>query len=712
MLLLPIAAHTKYGREMNISSTGWSTSLLSHEEPRLTSYGCARSLRDFFLNRSWLAVATEASSHPSGLEALYAQPWVWGGGGLGNIDECSLQTCLAGAGLRRDSLTFASVCVIPECSATDLAAGDFVETVTRQSLNSADDALAQDYVTLLDRITELNKFLQTGWICGEFQVPWSWFPFGLPFISLTILLLGSCFYATTRKHKNRNAQEDVYPEETIPLHQQDSEDSIQMGKQRKRSDRVWSAFDLVEHTKHLMDRKSETTSILDGIRVGSIFWIMLGHVMAIVSSSGGGYLNPSNFLPPDGLTNTAIGQLLFSSRLAVDGFLCISGFLVVYVLCKKMPYDGSTSPLGRYGESILKLVFARAMRILPLYTFCLGFYTQIAPHLGSGPFWYQWLGLLKPCHDYGWTNFLFLNNFVPWDLGITETCFYHSWYLAVDMQLFLLAPLLVFVYQKNQKRGRQATLALYLCSVIVTCYLAWVRQWSANTFDGASIARYDVEAYAKPHVRASSYLSGMYVAMLLSKKNSRTPWNRIHHAIVTLAIFVMGFITFCTAMGAYSRRACQYGELPEFDECGSTWSRGITFLYTSLSRPVWTAGLGAIMYVCIGRPASGNIVASVLSWRCWIPLSKLAFGVYLIHPIVIFVWQLGNREKQVFELTTFVMTYISVCVVSYVAALLAFLCIELPFASLWNISTTQALSSGRVSPNSVADETSSQYGST
>jgi hypothetical protein len=57
--------------------------------------------------------------------------------------------------------------------------------------------------------------------------------------------------------------------------------------------------------------------------------------------------------------------------------------------------------------------------------------------------------------------------------------------------------------------------------------------------------------------------------------------------------------------------------------------------------------------------------------------------VYLVHPIVIFVWQLGDREKQVFRLITFGMDYLSVCVVSYVAALIAALLVEFPCASLW-----------------------------
>jgi peptidoglycan/LPS O-acetylase OafA/YrhL len=145
----------------------------------------------------------------------------------------------------------------------------------------------------------------------------------------------------------------------------------------------------------------------------------------------------------------------------------------------------------------------------------------------------------------------------------------------------------------------------------------------------------------------------------------------------------MTLVTFGTASGAYARRPCQYKEWPQHDQCGSLWSPSLTFWYTALSRTVWTVSIGVVMHLCLGRSRGGNLASSILSWKCWTPLSQLSFGVYLIHPIVIFVWQLADREKQVFRLLTFGMDYLSVCVVSYVAALAAALLVEFPCAALW-----------------------------
>jgi peptidoglycan/LPS O-acetylase OafA/YrhL len=829
-----------------------SSSSSSSPVPLITSNACAQSLTNFFQqdendndnNNSYrLAVATEASSHPAGLQALYAQPWLWAGGGLGNMNECRsqrqrMQNCLAGVGgmssRESSSLIFASVCMVPECSAYDLASDDFLaildraaaarQSTTAATKNDDDVLLAAEYVTILHRIHEVNTFLGTGWTCGEFYMPWAtnvW-PFGVLFFVLTAMFLGATMAGTfwckktstsssvvpvvTPTPRKRTAKtEALLNSRTMSLSSDDDDDdddddegssadndssvATEKGektlllarqlvledagfdKEKRQHDEAllttpprpsplqnaglsaytsfalfqvklekhqqrppqWQlpqsssysehqqhphwlsrCFDVTIHLKRLLQQSCRETAILDGLRVGSLLWIMLGHVMAIQSSSGAGYSNPAEFLPPFGLTTTVLGQLLFASRFAVDTFFIISGFLVVHVLDRKLPLRPrnnssssshtwsnrfSGSVLGRYLANLFPLLLSRVVRILPLYGMCLLFYTQVAPHLGEGPFWYQWLALIKPCHDYGWTNVLFVNNFMPFDKPVTDTCFYHSWYLAVDMQLFVIASVLVFWYQANPVHGRRVTLSLIMTSVVFATHTAATRHWSVNTFDGAAVARYDMEAYANPLIRSQAYLIGMYVAMLLpmTALRNRTPWNWRHKISLFIALIGMTVVTFSTAYGAYNRRPCQYREWPSTSECGSEWSPQLTWIYTSACRPVWIVGVAIILHVCLGRNPGGSIVASILSWKCWIPLSHLSFGAYLIHPIVIFVWQLASREKQVFRLETFGMDCISVMVVSYVAAMIATVTVEAPCDSLWKAwsTRTSSLSSQR-----------------
>ncbi len=833
---------------MSLSSTSssttptspWSTSWGAAPPLLFTSAKCLEAMRELIQNPTLLSIATEASSHPSGLSSLFEQPWLYAGGGLGNIDECTdfmtssasarLHVCLAGGvgkTAQQDTIpAFASVCLPQACNALDLAAPDFPATLLQllDQINNNDDPrntnnnifynnienreLAREFIRLQQRIYDLNEFLQTGWSCGEYQVPFQSFPFGIPYLFLltTMIILTVLGTAVLRKpsrcstssvmslsnHGNGEEAKDEHDVPATPHHSQhpriDQQEMLPLmtnnnaqtyndhnhqnhstqnhapsstSVSTQPAGSFWFAWNarihwntifsttVIDETKHRQQQSNGNynynynTACLDGLRVGSMLWIVLGHVMAIQSSRGGGYLNPRDFMPPTGFTTTWLGQLLFASRFAVDTFFCISGYLVVHVLWTKrdrivptnlrtttsishnqnyahrnhghhqnsdndnhqatMATNGTRSSSHDFSSSSTfwtrifpGLMLHRLLRILPLYVMCLGFWTQVAPHLGTktilaatsgGPFWYQWQSLLQPCQDYGWTNVIFLNNFIPPNVPTTQTCFYHSWYIAVDLQLFLfLGPPLVYCYIKWGRRwGLALTMGLMLVSLLVTMYLSFVRQWSINTFDGAAVARFDVEGYAKPYVRAQSYLAGMFLAMALLSPSSlpqqsivSTTWK--HHLLMTTALLTLILVTFGTVTGAYARRPCQYHEWPEVNQCGSTWSAALTFWYAATSRLLWSLATTAIMGLCLS--GHGGWVNAILSLPQWKVLSHLTYGVYLIHPMVIFVWQLGSREKEVFRLATVGMNYVAVVVTSFLLALAAAVVIEYPCATL------------------------------
>jgi len=529
------------------------------------------------------------------------------------------------------------------------------------------------------------------------------------------------------------------------------------------SDRFWACLDLRTHLDALfrssagsssaLGKKSAgvgPTAALEGLRVLSLLWIIAGHSMATTANAPG-VINPADLMPPNGIISSLFGQIFFASRLAVDSFFCISGFLLVHVMEKKQRKGVFSGPNKGYEwRQVPMVLLSRMMRLLPLYACTLGFYILLAPRfhslLGNGdgahfPFWYQWRNLLRPCREWYW-NMLFANNFLPWDRPTSDTCFYHSWYLAVDMQLFLLAqPILVLLFRRHRTasgdarlsprgpsgsagtittdRGnnendtrddevqvrhrrrvvaRHVTLGLTIFFTILTMYLARVRQWSINTLDGGAVARFDIEAYAKPHIRAPSYLAGMYLAMVLSPErleqlllaSSRKQLGQRNYSplLIVISLAIMALVVFITVTGAYSRRACQYQEWPQINDCGATWSPTVTWLYTATSRFLWIGALATMLYHCMGRQ---HFLATFLSWKGWTLLSRLTFAAYLIHPIVLFVLQLGKSEKHVFRLTNLVMLYISATVISFLASLAAVLFVELPAAALWKEYAVQPL---------------------
>ena len=70
------------------------------------------------------------------------------------------------------------------------------------------------------------------------------------------------------------------------------------------------------------------------------------------------------------------------------------------------------------------------------------------------------------CNSFGWTNFLLVNNLIPYSSPETAECFYVSWYLAVDFQLYLVAPIFFLPSLKDKRFGA--------CLVAASCLLSTV----------------------------------------------------------------------------------------------------------------------------------------------------------------------------------------------------------------------------------------------
>ena len=141
----------------------------------------------------------------------------------------------------------------------------------------------------------------------------------------------------------------------------------------------------------------------------------------------------------------------------------------------------------------------------------------------------------------------------------------------------------------------------------------------------------------------------------------------------------------------------------------------MNFLYTAFSRATWSICIALLMYLCLEENNENesdndhtstyvcdnddddddddddecvrsvsitNIVKSMLSYRLWTPIAHLSFGSYLIHPIVIYVWFLGGREKITFRIFSYAMDVCSITVVTFAASFIVTVLIEFPFGIL------------------------------
>jgi peptidoglycan/LPS O-acetylase OafA/YrhL len=92
-------------------------------------------------------------------------------------------------------------------------------------------------------------------------------------------------------------------------------------------------------------------------------------------------------------------------------------------------------------------------------------------YLSDGPRWYEVDIAFADCKDWWWANFLFINNFVPdWK---SSRCMSWTWYLANDMQFFIITPPLLFLYHRfSRVIGWVVNLGFMVLSILTSWFIA------------------------------------------------------------------------------------------------------------------------------------------------------------------------------------------------------------------------------------------------
>ena len=113
----------------------------------------------------------------------------------------------------------------------------------------------------------------------------------------------------------------------------------------------------------------------------------------------------------------------------------------------------------------------------------------------------------QQCVDYGWETFVFIQNFYPGNLSYM--CLGHTWYLANDMQFFLITPII---------------LALYCCARGLAYTIIFLL-FAANFATVGYSTYHEEDTYIKPWYRIAPYLQGMLLGIFYYEYKNRSTNN-------------------------------------------------------------------------------------------------------------------------------------------------------------------------------------------
>jgi peptidoglycan/LPS O-acetylase OafA/YrhL len=403
----------------------------------------------------------------------------------------------------------------------------------------------------------------------------------------------------------------------------------------------------------LKDNRSSELGLapMNGLRCLMMFWIILGHTF--------GYLNtPVGFDNSINVTKHVVTRVSFqvvgAAELAVDVFFYLSGFLVVYMVLKEMKNSKKPIPWGLF-------YFHRYWRLTPVYGFIILFYTTLTPLMIYGPFSYLYRGMKTDlCDKYWWTNLLYINNFYP--TNANNQCLGWGWYLANDMQFFIFSPLIILLFKKSRPLAGLVLVLLYAICIILVGVLT--NQNHLRPLDPGD-AQWNTIVYTKPYTRVAPYLIGIGFAFLVQFEN----FDLLRKWYVRWAVYVL-----CGTASTLSTYLT-YGFWRD-----SGWQNWQNVLYATTARSAFVFATGTFMYACF--KGHGGVLRSILSVYMWVPIARLTYTAYLVHPIIMFVINFSATTSFHYSAIYASVRYSAHILMAYVLGLILHLAIEKPTANL------------------------------
>ncbi|CAN7993532.1 unnamed protein product [Ixodes hexagonus] len=270
----------------------------------------------------------------------------------------------------------------------------------------------------------------------------------------------------------------------------------------------------------------------------------------------------------------------------------------------------------------------------------------LVPTLGSGPMWWDVLGTpSENCRLHWWSNMLYFSNYMSY----TKMCMLHSWFLSLNMQYFIIGIPLALMLFRNPGATSVIILALTVGCSAATSTVAYLNNLPPTmlmmTSDWSKARQNLNVVYYQPFTHFGPFAVGLALGYILSVK--KTP----RFGTATL---VAGWLTSLSLLGASLFAPYPFRK-------GDAFSPVFSAVYAGCHRTLWTLGVAWLTLLCSSNQAGES--SSRQRMEC----------IHLLRPY--------SRFSQC-------TLYLGILTTSLILAYLAYVTVEVPFASLESILTS------------------------
>ncbi|XP_022837666.1 uncharacterized protein LOC111364845 isoform X1 [Spodoptera litura] len=413
---------------------------------------------------------------------------------------------------------------------------------------------------------------------------------------------------------------------------------------------ITRSFNIFKNQEDLVKVNKDEIRAMNGMRFLTAVIIVGIHVMFYMSISGIG-----NLMDVDAFLES-VGGLLLHFDLFVDTFFTISGLLHIKGLMGKR-------------QNLLNVLLKRYIRLIGPFALIVFYLISVSKHFSSTP---AWLGLeeTEVCEQHWLKSLLMMN------LDVKHICHDVTWYLACDYQLAILGTLLFYFYQRNRSFGFVSYAIVAVLSMIIPGVLTYLFQLPGVLFKdyGKYVIHYREAwehslVYTPAFSRASPYIVGVAMGYLMSiykpadyRKSVSKTWSMIGVAVC----FILMIVTMALA---YILR------IRGHDPIDAT-------ITAATNRIFWAVAICCIIGLC--EYGTIPIVSHILGWPVFTPLSRLSYGIYMTHSLVIQRYKLAQRSAHLFDFFCLIYDVVGTVGISIGLSYAMWLFVEAPLINITN----------------------------
>ncbi|KAH0564236.1 hypothetical protein KQX54_010492 [Cotesia glomerata] len=531
-----------------------------------------------------------------------------------------------------DDLLSLGVCLPASCSSKDLS-GIFEKifesrTLTIGSLHSTDYRLYD---------------IRDGKDDHQWLVDWKIITTGIVLtLSILLAVIGTAYDCIVHQKRLDPAEssKDV-TDNTSPAPE---------ARQPNTLERFLLSFSVFTNTKLFFDTESSKDSVnsIVGLRLLGMIWIFLIHAVFYTNDALDNRLTAWKF------SAEFANQILTNGTLAVDTFFCISGFLICWSFFGKRigqePKPVRRFPWFRY----LNLVFNRILRLGPVYFVIIGIAEIIFGMINKtsafiaaeDPYYY--------CSNYWWRNVLFINNLFDWN----EACLSWSWYVANDMQFYVIGTFLLLLSDVYFYTSAALLLVLLIVPAIINGFTSYAYEYINTTDQMWSIMNV---VYSPPWIRIGPYLIGMITGYILRRIKGKL---NVSRKILCLLWIVGSLCNIVILFGLY----------------GKNFSFVSAAFYVAFSKIVWGIGIAWIIIAC--HTNNAGLIGKILSLKIWIPLSRMTYCAYLLNPLITIAIAMISETTTHLDIIPSVIQFMGLTVLTFLCAYFMSVIFEIPYMML------------------------------